>query len=67
MIRVLDRLPEVRREGGGRVMPLVLDRLPKGWRYLYGATTAPLGYRWACNNKSRFGGEYRHALVKEDR
>lgn len=44
----------------------VLDHLPEGWRYLEGATTAPLGYRWACNNKSRFGGEYRHALVKEE-
>lgn len=44
----------------------VLDRLPEGWRYLDGATTAPLGYRWACNNKSRFGGEYRHALIREE-
>ena len=56
-----------RREGGGQAMSRVLDRLPDGWRYLNGATTAPLGYRWACNNKSRFGGEDRHALVKEDR
>ena len=47
-------------------MTRVLDHLPKGWRYLGGATTAPLGYRWAYNSKSRFGGEYRHALVKED-
>ena len=44
-----------------------LDRLSKGWRYLDGATTAPLGYRWACNGRSRFGGEYRSALVKEGR
>lgn len=44
----------------------VIDRLPEGWRYLDGATTAPLGYRWACNIKSRFGWKYRHALVKEE-
>lgn len=47
-------------------MSRALDRLPEGWRYLGGSTTAPLGYRWACNIKSRFGGEYRHALVKEE-
>lgn len=44
----------------------VLDHLPDGWRYLDGASTAPLGHRWACNGRSRFGGEYRHALVRED-
>ena len=48
-------------------MALVLDRLPKGWRYLYGATTAPIGYRWECNSKPRFGGEYRHALIRGGR
>lgn len=45
----------------------VLDRLPDGWRYLDGASTAPVGYRWACNNRSRFGGEYRSALIREGR
>ena len=43
-----------------------LDHLPEGWLYLDGASTAPLGHRWACNGESRFGGEYRHALIKED-
>lgn len=44
----------------------ILDSLPKGWKWLDGATTAPLGYRWAWNGKSRFGGEFEHALVKWD-
>ena len=47
-------------------MTQTLDRLPAGWRYLTGALTAPVGYRWASNGKSRWSGEYRHALVPED-
>lgn len=47
-----------------------LESLPDGWRYNDGAMTAPRGWRWADNGKSRFGKskEYRHALVrvKED-
>ena len=50
----------------GRAMTPVLDHLPEGWRYLDGAYSAPLGHRWACNGESRFGGEYRHELIKED-
>ena len=42
----------------------VLDALPEGWRYIEGALTAPTGFRWACNGKSRFSPEYRHALVR---
>ena len=42
------------------------DSAPDGWSKLEGATTAPRGYAWYSNNKSRFGGEYEHALVKED-
>lgn len=41
-----------------------LDRLPKGWKALEGATTAPKGWVWASNGKSRFSGEYEHALVR---
>lgn len=44
----------------------VLDRLPRGWRYIEGALTAPTGFRWACNGKSLFGGERRSALIKEE-
>ena len=45
-------------------MVRVLDALPEGWRYIEGALTAPTGFRWACNGKSRFSPGYRHALVR---
>ena len=44
----------------------VLDHVPDGWRVIENANTAPKGFRFVSNNKSRFGGEYRHALVAED-
>ena len=44
-----------------------LETLPKGWKRVEGATTAPRGWYWASNGKSRFGGEYRQALVREVR
>lgn len=47
-------------------MTEVLDVLPKGWKVLKGATTAPKGYVWASNGKSRFSKDYKNALVKED-
>lgn len=34
---------------------------------LQGATTAPCGYKWYSNGKSRFNGEYKHYLIKEDK
>ena len=43
----------------------VLDKIPDGWAVLDGALTAPRGYVWVCNRKSRWGGEYRHALALE--
>ena len=44
----------------------VLDHVPEGWKVVSGCTNAPAGYRFINNNKSRFGGEYQHALVKKD-
>lgn len=44
-----------------------LDSLPDGWRYIDWAATAPRGWRWANNGKSRFGGEYEHALIRDER
>ena len=44
----------------------VLDHVPEGWRVIGGAVNHPSGYRFINNNRSRFGGEYQHALVKED-
>ena len=42
------------------------NKMPKGWKYTEGATTAPFGYAWANNGKSRFGGEYESALVRDE-
>ena len=44
----------------------VRDTVPEGWQKLEGATTAPNGYEWYNNGKSRFGGEYKNALVKKE-
>ena len=43
-----------------------LDELPKGWKIVKGATTAPVGYRWICNGKSRFSGKRKLAFLKEE-
>lgn len=39
--------------------------LPDGWRYVEGALTAPNGWRWASNGKSKFSGGYQHALIRD--
>lgn len=47
----------------------MLDRLdirmdmPKGWQVDKGATTAPRGLTWINNSKSRFGGEFKQAMI----
>ncbi len=43
----------------------IYDKLPKGWREIEDAQTAPVGYVWICNNKSHFSGERICALMKE--
>ena len=42
-----------------------LVEVPKGWKRLEGATTAPKGYSWYYNGKSRFDKGYKCALIKE--
>ena len=42
----------------------VYSSVPKGYIKIEGATTAPKGLEWYSNGKSRFGGEYKNALVK---
>lgn len=42
----------------------ILNELPPRWRYIENASTAPQGYKWDCNNKSMFSGDYEHALIK---
>ena len=44
----------------------IYDVKPEGWEKLEGATTAPDGYSWYSNGKSRFGEEYENALVNEE-
>lgn len=34
------------------------------WKPIKGATTAPKGYEWVSNGKSRFSKDYRHKLSK---
>ena len=45
---------------------LVYETLPNGWIILKGATTAPVGYRWICNGKSRFSKGRKLAFLKEE-
>lgn len=44
----------------------VLDHMPNGWGVIRKTNTQPVGYVWVNNRKSRFGGEYEHALLPED-
>jgi hypothetical protein len=41
-----------------------LKSVPKGYIKTIGATTAPRGYDWYNNGKSRFSGRRKIALVK---
>ena len=41
----------------------VLSSMPKGWRKVEGATTAPFGYEWASNGQGFFSGKREQALV----
>ena len=41
-----------------------LENLPEGWRRNEKAMTAPRGWYWADNGKSRFKPGFEHALVK---
>ncbi len=42
-----------------------LNNPPKGWIKTRGATTAPIGYEWYNNRKSRFSGKRKIVLVKK--
>lgn len=45
---------------------LIYNEIPKGWEILNGAQTAPKGYAWIWNKKSRFGAskDFQHGLLK---
>lgn len=52
----------------------IFSSLPDGWRFIEQATTAPTGFKWACNNqplwkKDAFGNwcqnkNYQSAIVR---
>lgn len=44
-----------------------LDKPPRGWKKIKSASSAPNGYEWWSNGKSRFKEGYESALVKERR
>lgn len=44
----------------------VIKELPKGWKKVEGATTAPNGYIVVSNNKSRFDGNRETKLIKQE-
>lgn len=48
----------------GKEIP-VYTTIPDSWRIDEGATTAPRGYVWINNGKSRFGGEYQQVLYRK--
>lgn len=45
---------------------LIYNKMPEGWEALKGALTAPKGYIWIWNKKSRFGTSrnFQHGLLK---
>lgn len=42
-----------------------VEEVPKGYKVLEGAMTAPLGYTWYTNGKSLLKGEHKSILVKD--
>ena len=55
------------REPRGSLDGFKRDSVPEGWVRVRGAMTAPLGWAWVSNGRSRFDpeGGYEHALVPE--
>lgn len=41
----------------------ILEQLPEGWKK-FDAPTAPNGWSWCNNGKSRFSKEYKNGLIK---
>ena len=41
-----------------------VKKMPRGWKVLHGATTAPNGYTWVWNGRNPFTPRYRHALLR---
>ena len=45
----------------------IVRKMPKGWKVLLNATTAPKGHVWITNNKPQFSGKRKYALLKTDK
>lgn len=45
----------------------VVKNVPKGWKVLLNATTAPKGHVWITNNEPQFSGKRKYALLKTDK
>ncbi|MCH5149255.1 MAG: hypothetical protein J1G30_01200 [Spirochaetales bacterium] len=43
---------------------VILSSLPKDWKVLKNATTAPVGYTWVYNGKGLFDKGYKQALLR---
>lgn len=55
------------RKINGKNYHVINGELPKGWVPIKGTLTSPNGYTWVSNNKSRFGGERKSAIIKNDK
>ena len=42
----------------------IFEQLPDGWEILEGALTAPIGFAWITNGKSRFSNEFKRGFLK---
>lgn len=51
----------------GKKYHVINGELPKGWVPIKGTLTSPNGYTWVSNNKSRFSGERKSAIIKNDK
>lgn len=64
-IRLAPILNWVHLPGDGLKVKLwICNRQPAGFRPLRGVLTAPRGYKWIWNGRSRHSGRFRHALLK---
>ncbi len=52
-------------DGGLLVKLWICDKMPKGFKVLKGALTAPNGFCWVYNGKSLFDDNRRKALLKK--
>ena len=59
-------MPGQRIENFKKLGIAVLETAPAGWKPIKNAQTAPNGFVWFSNGKSRFKPGYAHCLVKTE-